>query len=210
VNANSVLLFTTIPPSRANVDFLTPTTLSARLDRRKPMLCPITFDQIPLRNAMISNAGAAFRNIVMPSSTHSPQEQDPTENESNPLRRAGVFPNCGHVFELPPPHLNNRLTSCPKCRVVGRMVPLLLQTAPTLLPFESEYTHVLPCGHAVSLELGKRFAAVALPTNELLMGVTDAATWGVCLGGRKRRCWFCGAGFYATDLKKLYFEEDEY
>lgn len=89
------------------------------------------------------------------------------------------------------------------------MIPLVLQTAPTFFPIDAEYTHVLPCGHAVSLELGKRMASVPLPTNELLLGNTEARTWGFCLAGRKRRCWFCGMGFYPSDLKKLYFERDE-
>jgi len=88
-------------------------------------------------------------------------------------------------------------------------VPLLLQTAPTFLARDAEFTHVLPCGHATSLELGMRMVGVGLPTNELLMGDTEARTWGTCLAGRKRRCWFCGGGFYATDLKKLYFEQEE-
>jgi hypothetical protein len=89
------------------------------------------------------------------------------------------------------------------------MVPLLLQTAPTFLAKNAEFTHVLPCGHAMSWELGMRMAGVALPTNELLMGDTEARTWGTVLAGRKRRCWFCGGGSYATDLKKLYFENEE-
>jgi hypothetical protein len=89
------------------------------------------------------------------------------------------------------------------------MVPLVLQTAPTFLPLNSEFTHVLPCGHAVSEELGNKMANVALPTNDLLMGETEGRTWGVCLSGRRRRCWFCGMGFYPSDLKKLYFEQED-
>jgi hypothetical protein len=88
------------------------------------------------------------------------------------------------------------------------MIPLVLQTAPTFFPVDAEFTHVLPCGHAVSLELGKRMASVPLPTNELLSGDTEAKSWGFCLAGRKRRCWFCGTGFYAGELKKLYFEQE--
>ena len=61
----------------------------------------------------------------------------------------------------------------------------------------------------MNLELGMRMAGVALPTNELLMGDTEVRTWGAVLVGRKRRCWFCGCGFYATDLKKLFFETEE-
>lgn len=155
---------------------------------------------------MISNAGIQPRNAPI-----SPYLLDLTipQDFSSQLERAGVFPICGHVFQLPPPHLNIRLTSCPKCRTVGRMIPLVLQTAPTFFPVDAEFTHVLPCGHAVSLELGKRMAGVPLPTNELLLGDTEAKTWGFCLAGRKRRCWFCGTGFYSTELKKLYFEQEE-
>jgi len=72
-----------------------------------------------------------------------------------------------------------------------------------------EFTRVLPCGHALGEELGRRMGGVALPSNDLLLGDTEASAWGKCLGGRRRRCWFCGAGFYPHDLKKLYFEERE-
>jgi len=160
---------------------------------------------------MLSNAGTQPRNAPI-----SPFLMDPLRHQHNldedpspELRRAGVFPVCGHVFELPPPHINDRLTSCPKCRVVGRMIPLLFQTAPTLMAKDAEFTHVLPCGHAMSLELGQRMASMGLPTNDLLLGETEASAWGVCLSGRRRRCWFCGTGFYSTDLKKLYFETSE-
>lgn len=209
VNANSVLLFTTTLPSKDSEYFSTE-TLSTRLDQIKNTLCPITYDHIPLRNAMISNTGIAPRNsVISPFLLDLPTHKDHDLTDSDSLRRAGVFPVCGHVFELPPLHLNNRLTSCPKCRIVGKMIPLVLQTAPTFLRLDSEFTHVLPCGHAVSEELGKRMASVALPTNDLLLGETDARMWGFCLAGRKRRCWFCGMGFYPTDLKKLYFEQDQ-
>jgi Pellino len=195
VNANSVLLFTTVPPSK-DPDFLTPEVLSSRLEAITDTLCPITYDQIPMRKAMMSTAGAPIQlDLALPS--------PPTDEAAD---RAGVFPACGHVFQLPPPHI--RLTSCPKCRVIGKMVPLVLQTAPTFLAKDAEFTHVLPCGHAVSEALGKRMVAVPLPTNELLLGETEARTWGICLSGRKRRCWFCGTGLYATDLKKLYFEHE--
>jgi len=200
VNANSVLLFTTIPPSKDS-DYLTPEFLSTRLEAITDTLCPITYDPLPMRNAMMSTAGAplALRIDLPPPSS-------PTKDDEVALvDRAGVFPACGHVFQLPPPHI--RLTSCPKCRVIGKMVPLVLQTAPTFLARDAEFTHVLPCGHAVSEALGRRMTAVALPTNELLLGETEARIWGTCLSGRKRRCWFCGTGFYATDVKKLYFEQ---
>ena len=88
------------------------------------------------------------------------------------------------------------------------MIPLLLQTGPTFLAKDAEFTHVLPCGHAVNEELGRRMASVGLPTNDLLLGETEAKAWGICLVSRKRRCWFCGGGFHPTDLKKLYFEKD--
>ena len=165
-------------------------------------LCPITYDRIPLRNAMISNASP--RNVFAP--FLSPPIPD---NEETNKTRAGVFPSCGHVFELLPPHLKDRLTTCPQCRTPGRMIPLLLQCAPTFLPLDAEFTHVLPCGHAVSEALGRRMASVAVPTNDLLSGETEAKDWGDCLSGRRRRCWFCGAGFYSTELKKLYFEFEE-
>jgi len=200
VNANSVLLFTTIPPSKDS-DYLTPEVLSTRLEAITDTLCPITYDPLPLRNAMMSTAGAP-----LPFRTDIPLPSSPTKEDGpTPVDRAGVFPACGHVFHLPPPHI--RLTSCPKCRVIGKMVPLVLQTAPTFLAKDAEFTHVLPCGHAVSEALGKRMAAVALPTNELLLGETEARIWGISLSRRKRRCWFCGTGFYATDVKKLYFEQ---
>ena len=88
------------------------------------------------------------------------------------------------------------------------MIPLLLQTAPTFLALDAEFTHVLPCGHAMSLELGTRMSSFALPTNDMLVGEMEAKAWGLCLAGRQRRCWFCGGGFYPSDLKKLYFEQD--
>lgn len=207
-----MLLFSTVPPSKDS-EYFSAETLSTRLDEIKNTLCPITYDHIPLRSAMISNAGIQPRNSPIPPFLLDPPTHDHNDISNSisttSVRRAGVFPTCGHVFELPAPHLNNRLTSCPKCRTIGRMIPLVLQTAPTFLTVDSEFTHVLPCGHAVSEELGKRMASVALPTNELLMGQTDARTWGFVLAGRKRRCWFCGMGFYPTDLKKLYFEQDD-
>jgi len=89
------------------------------------------------------------------------------------------------------------------------MIPLLLQTAPTMLAVDAEFTHVLPCGHAVSEELGRRMAGVPLPTNDLLSGETEAKDWVSCLSGRRRRCWFCGEGFYVTELRRLYFEMEE-
>ena len=88
------------------------------------------------------------------------------------------------------------------------MVPLVIQTAPTFMHKNEEYTHVLPCGHAVSEELGKRMAQIALPTNDLLMEVGDGEAWFRCLKGSRRRCWFCGSGFNSTDLKRLYYEDD--
>jgi len=209
VNANSVLLFTTTPPSK-DLDYLTASTLSARLDEVRDTLCPITYESIPLRNAMLSNAGTQPRNApISPFLLDPPHHNLADDPPSDDFRRAGVFPTCGHVFELPPTHLNDRLTSCPKCRIPGRMIPLLLQTAPTFMSKDAEFTHVLPCGHAVSLELGERMASMGLPTNDLLLGETEAGAWGVCLAGRRRRCWFCGTGFYQTDLKKLYFERSE-
>ena len=150
---------------------------------------------------MVSNAGQS--NLIFPSPTTSLAD-DETFPEH---RRAAVFPQCGHVFELPPPHIN--LTSCPKCRAVGSLRPLLLQTAPTLFSLEEEFTHVLPCGHAVTEELGRRMAGVALPSNDLLMGDTEATAWGNCLSGRRRRCWLCGGGFYPNDLKTLFFERSD-
>lgn len=71
---------------------------------------------------------------------------------------------------------------------------------------DEEFTHVLPCGHAVSERLGKRMAGVGMPCNDLLVGETESKDWGDCLIGRRRRCWFCGTGFWGTDLRKLYFE----
>jgi hypothetical protein len=213
VNANSVLLYTTIPPSRDS-DYLTPDILSARLDQIHNTLCPITYDHIPLRTAMISNAGitpghSSPVTLFTPNLPTHHESPDSDATDSSSIRRAGVFPLCGHVFELPPPHLNARLTSCPKCRVVGRMVPLLLQTAPTFLAPDADFTHVLPCGHAMNLELGTRMGSMALPTNDMLVGEAEAKAWGICLSGRQRRCWFCGGAFYSSDLKKLYFEQDE-
>jgi hypothetical protein len=169
----------------------------------KNTLCPITFDQIPMRNAMISNVNP--RNVFAPFILSPPLHED--QEESGKLR-AGVFPSCGHVFELLPAHIIAGLTSCPTCRVPGHMIPLLLQCAPTFLPVDAVYTHILPCGHAVSEELGKRMASIALPTNDLLLGETEAEDWGNCLSGRRRRCWFCGAGFYSTELKRLYLDMD--
>ena len=205
VNANSVLLFTTVSPFKDN-EYLTSESLSARLEAINDTLCPITYDHIPLRNAMISNVGMQPRNA--PVSPFLLALSTPSAEDSV-VRRPGVFPTCGHVFELPSPQSNHRLTSCPKCRVAGRMIPLLLQTAPTLLPKDAEFTHVLPCGHAMSEELGKRMSLMGLPTNDLLLGETEAKTWGSSLSGRRRRCWFCGGGFYPADLKRLYFERDD-
>jgi hypothetical protein len=204
INANSVLLFTTIPPSK-DIDYLTPKVLSTRLEAVTNALCPITYDPLPMRKAMMSATGAPLQRASSPLQPDPPLPSPVKEDEAA-VDRAGVFPACGHVFQLPPPHI--RLTSCPKCRVICRIVPLVLQTAPTFLAVDAEFTHVLPCGHAVSEALGRRMAALALPTNELLLGETEARTWGICLSGRKRRCWFCGTGFYATDLKKLYFEHE--
>jgi hypothetical protein len=202
VNANSVLLFNTTPPSKES-DYLTPEKLSSRLDEMRNTLCPITYEPIPLRNAMISNVGNPPPHSPIPPILL----QNPTSDTDFPIR-AGVFPSCGHVFQLPPPNLNSRLLNCPKCRVAGRMIPLLLQTAPTLLRVQEEFTHVLPCGHAVSEELGKRMGSVGLPSNDLLVGETEAKMWGICLTGRRRRCWFCGTGFYPSEMKKLYFERE--
>jgi len=127
VNADSVLLFTSISPSR-DKDFLTPAALASRLEQMKSILCPITLEQIDLNNAMISNA------LRPPRSTVSVRASPSTEEAiySN-AARAGVFPKCGHVFELPRPHINARLVACPKCRVPGLMVPLVLQTAHTFM-----------------------------------------------------------------------------
>jgi len=88
------------------------------------------------------------------------------------------------------------------------MIPLLLQCAPTFLR-NADYTHVLPCGHGVSEMLGKRMASVGLPTNDMLVGETDARDWGDCLCARRRRCWFCGAGFYPNELRRLYLEMEK-
>lgn len=167
----------------------------------KSILCPITLEQIDLNSAMISNA------LRPPRSTVSVRASAPTDDAiySNAVR-AGVFPKCGHVFELPQPHINARLVACPKCRVPGLMVPLVLQTAHTFMHKNDEYTHVLPCGHAVGEELGKRMAGVALPSNEMLIDNPEVEMWWRCLTGGNRRCWFCGWGFKSEDLRKLYFE----
>src|SRR5205814_4318716 len=109
VNANLILLFSTSPPSKEK-EYLTPEILSARLDEIKNTLCPITFDHIPLRNAMISNAGIQPRNApISPFLLDLPTSH--VDDNSNELDRAGVFPTCGHVFLLPPPPINARLTS---------------------------------------------------------------------------------------------------
>jgi hypothetical protein len=201
VNANSVLLFTTKPPSK-DTEYLTPQSLSTRLEEiTTSTLCPITLDTLPLKNAMASQISA---NIPTPLIVaFSP----PLEPNSPATPRAGVFPQCGHVYALPPQNIT--LTSCPKCRVVGRMIPLLVQTGPTFLPLDAEFTHVLPCGHAVSEALGRKMAGVPLPSNDLLLADTEARMWGLCLAGRRRRCWFCGGGFYPSDLKRLFFESRE-
>jgi hypothetical protein len=52
-------------------------------------------------------------------------------------------------------------------------------------------------------------AAVTLPTIDLLMNETVAQDWVDCLGGDKRRCWFCGRGFNLEDLRKPYYDHDE-
>jgi hypothetical protein len=74
---------------------------------------------------------------------------------------------------------------------------------------EDEFSHVLPCGHAVGEKLGERMAGIGMPSNDLLNGETEVKDWGDCLSGRRRRCWFCGTGFFPKDLKKLYFETRE-
>lgn len=200
VNANSVLLFTTKPPSK-DTEYLTPQSLSTHLEEITTTLCPITLDALPLKNAMASQISP---NIPSPQFfPHSPS----LESDSPDSPRAGVFPQCGHVYALPPQNIT--LTSCPKCRVVGRMVPLLVQTGPTFIPLDAEFTHVLPCGHAVTEALGRKMAGVPLPTNDLLLGDTEARAWGMCLAGRRRRCWFCGGGFYPNELKRLFFENTE-
>ena len=71
--------------------------------------------------------------------------------------------------------------------------------------------------------------AVALPTNDVLSGEfvngglafggawgrdkligREGEEWASLLVGRRRRCWFCGAGFYPGEVQKLYFEvQDE-
>ena len=48
-------------------------------------------------------------------------------------------------------------------------------------------------------------AAVTLPTIDLLMNETVAQDWVDCVGGDKRRCWFCGRGFNLEDLRKLQY-----
>ena len=187
MNANSVLLFSTTAPSRDG-GFLTPAILSRRLEEINNTLCPITYDPIPLRNAMISNAGKVTQDV--------------------PILRPGVFPSCGHVFQLPPPQINNTLKSCPTCRHPGHMIPLLLQTAPTFLRVDATFTNVIPCGHAFSDELARRMSAVALPTNDFLIDTTEAREWANSLSGRRRRCWFCGAGFFVSEVRKLYLDTE--
>lgn len=71
--------------------------------------------------------------------------------------------------------------------------------------------------------------AVALPTNDVLSGEfvngglafggawgrdkligREGEEWASLLVGRRRRCWFCGGGFYPGEVQKLYFEvQDE-
>jgi hypothetical protein len=198
-----VLLFTTTPPSKDS-EYLTPETLSTRLEQITTTLCPITLDTINLRNAMASQISHPLPSSP-PIFDLSP-DPDADPDTYSTLRRAGVFPQCGHVYELPPPHINANLILCPKCRVVGRMIPLIVQTGPTLISLDAEFTHVIPCGHAVSQELGEKMASVPLPTNDLLLGDTEAKAWGDALLGRRRRCWLCGGGFYSSELKRLFFE----
>ena len=209
VNAESVLLFSTIPPSQ-DQRFLTPTVLQRYLEQEKTIFCPITFDPIPFNNSMVS--GRLYPGILIPVPTLASARND-IDLYANRSGRPGVFPKCGHIFELPPSHI--KLESCPKCRTKGCISPLTILTLPTFFPMEGqfilekEFTHVLPCGHAVSEELGRRMTAVALPTVDLLMKETVAQDWVDCFGGDKRRCWFCGRGFNPEDLTKLYYDHDE-
>jgi len=167
------------PPNR-NQEFLTLQVLQTYLDNER-----ISLDRYPL-------GGFSDSGLYQPS--------------------PGVFPKCGHVRELSSGF--KEFTHCPKCRVEGEMLPLMLQTAPTFFPFKGKFnikttfTHVLPCGHAVSKELGQRMAAVALPTNDMLTQ-RDRQDWVDCLRGDKRRCWLCGSGFLADQLQKLDYEDYE-
>jgi hypothetical protein len=87
------------------------------------------------------------------------------------------------------------------------MIPLLLQTAPTLLEMDAEFTKVIPCGHAVSEKLARRMRLVGLPTNEMLGEEGfEGGDWADCLVGGKRRCWFCGEGFLPEEVQSLYFD----
>jgi hypothetical protein len=120
-------------------EYLTQNTLSARLHTLNTTFRPI---YIPRLQTTILRILRTMR--ILPRNASVP----PTKEQTLDLV---VFPTCGYV--LKPPKKRDRLTSCPKCQATNRMVRLRLQTAPTFL-LDAKFTHVLPCGHMTSLELG--------------------------------------------------------